>query len=141
MPMTDGVLTVLPTPAGYVVDFDHPQRNADIAGYWVTGIGLFLSTSFLAMRMYTKMVITKNFSVDDAALLVSFVSAIAVSQDLTNWLSSRSVLLCKPFCCVSHSHWDKLTTPSNRRRLLGNRSNWGTCLGSFTGQVSVLHNG
>lgn len=75
MPMTDGVLTVLPAPAGYVVDFENPTRTGNVAGYWVTGIGLILSTSFLAMRMYTKLIITKNFSLDDAALLASFVSA------------------------------------------------------------------
>jgi len=74
MPMTDGVLTVLPAPAGYVVDFENPIRNGDVAGYWVTGVGLILSSSFLAMRMYTKLVITKNFALDDAALLASFVS-------------------------------------------------------------------
>ena len=82
MPMTNGVLTVLPPPAGYVVDFDNPARIGNVAGYWVTGIALVISTSCLAMRMYTKLVITKNFSFDDAALLLSFVSGTGVCTEL-----------------------------------------------------------
>jgi len=73
MSMTNGVLTVLPAPDGYVVNFENPTRIGDVAGYWITGIGLTVATSFLAMRMYTKFVITKNFSLDDGALLLSFV--------------------------------------------------------------------
>lgn len=82
MSMTDGVLTMLPAPAGYDVDFEDPARRGVLAGYWATGIGLVLSTSFLAMRIYTKLVITKSFSVDDGALLVSFVSMLSISSGL-----------------------------------------------------------
>jgi len=82
MSMTNGVLTMLPAPAGYHVDFDNPQRVGNVVGYWITSIGVILSTSFLAIRMYTKLYITKSFSVDDAALLLSYVSLVSGLFDL-----------------------------------------------------------
>ncbi|KAK5101415.1 hypothetical protein LTS08_005022 [Lithohypha guttulata] len=83
MSITNGVLTILPPPEGYIVDFDSPARNGNIAGYWITGIGIVLSTSVLAIRMYTKVFIIKDFSLDDATLLASYVFGIAVQSILT----------------------------------------------------------
>lgn len=77
MSMTNGVLTVLPAPEGYVVDFANPARTGDVAGYWVTAFGIGIAAIFLTMRMYTKVFITRNFSIDDAALLLSWVSTVA----------------------------------------------------------------
>lgn len=86
MSLTDGVLTVLPAPAGYNVDFANPMRTGNIAGYWVTGVGMILSTSFLMMRLYTKIFIIKSFSVDDVTLISSWCFGIAVQSILTRKL-------------------------------------------------------
>lgn len=87
MSLTDGVLTVLPAPAGYDVDFAHPMRTGNVAGYWVTGIGILLSTSFLMMRLYTKIFIIKAFSIDDVTLIMSYCFGITVQTILTRTLT------------------------------------------------------
>jgi hypothetical protein len=58
-------IAAIPAPAGYVVDFANPQRHGDVAGYWVFGVGLVLSFAFLAMRVYTKVVVARSFAVED----------------------------------------------------------------------------
>jgi hypothetical protein len=63
--VTDGVITVLPAPEGYVVNFDDPRRNADIAAYWIFGVGFFLATLFLVQRLYVKIFIRRNLGLDD----------------------------------------------------------------------------
>ncbi|CAJ2502840.1 Uu.00g102340.m01.CDS01 [Anthostomella pinea] len=54
MSLTDGVLTVLPAPAGYDVDFEHPQRNLGLALSLVYGIGASLAVLFLSQHVYVK---------------------------------------------------------------------------------------
>lgn len=65
MSMTDGVLTVLPAPEGYVVNFENPPQIGNIGGYFVTGFGLALASAFLFMRLYTRIAITRNFGIED----------------------------------------------------------------------------
>lgn len=69
MSMTNGVLTVLPAPEGYVVDFAHPQRQANIETYWVAAVGNFLSLLFIAQRLYTKLGLNRTFQIDDGMFL------------------------------------------------------------------------
>ncbi|TGO39252.1 hypothetical protein BHYA_0057g00190 [Botrytis hyacinthi] len=56
----------LPAPEGYIVNFDNPARYENITGYWVFGIGIILSFSFLCMRIYTKAVVSRSFAAEDA---------------------------------------------------------------------------
>ena len=65
MSTTDGVLTALPAPEGYQVNFDNPPQIGDVAGYWTTGFGLTLGVIFLAMRLYTRAFISRNFGLED----------------------------------------------------------------------------
>lgn len=65
MSMTNGVLTALPAPEGYEVDFENPNQIGDVAGYIVTGIGVAVAFSFLCMRVYTRVVISRNFGLED----------------------------------------------------------------------------
>jgi hypothetical protein len=65
MPLVDGVVTVLPPPKGYVVDFDNPQRQSVAATYWVVGVGNVLSLFFLLQRLYVKVFVRKAFKLDD----------------------------------------------------------------------------
>ncbi|KIW03028.1 uncharacterized protein PV09_05682 [Verruconis gallopava] len=59
------IVALVPAPSGYHVDFEHPQRRGIPAAYWVTGVGLVISTMFLAMRLYTKIRIVREFKAED----------------------------------------------------------------------------
>ncbi|KAJ3962094.1 hypothetical protein N0V92_001185 [Colletotrichum tropicale] len=67
MSNTSGVITALPAPEGYVVDFENPQRRDVVETYVVVGIGMFLALLFLLQRLYVKVVIRKKFGLDDDA--------------------------------------------------------------------------
>lgn len=58
-------IALLPAPPGYVVDFDNPQRRGVPGCYWVTGVGLVLSTALFAMRTFTKARIVRDFKIED----------------------------------------------------------------------------
>ena len=68
MSMTEGVLTVLPAPEGYEVNFENPPQVGAIPGYFVTGFGIALAASFLTMRLYTRLAITRNFGFEDGTV-------------------------------------------------------------------------
>lgn len=59
-------VALLPAPDGYgPVDFDNPQRRGVPACYWITGVGFILATSFLTMRIFTKLRIVRDFKSED----------------------------------------------------------------------------
>lgn len=62
---TDGVITLLPKPDGYDVDFDHPQQQKALEHYLVFGIGGPLALIALLQRYYTKIWLSKGLQVDD----------------------------------------------------------------------------
>ncbi|KAF2679191.1 hypothetical protein K458DRAFT_280879, partial [Lentithecium fluviatile CBS 122367] len=68
--MTKGVLTIIPAPEGYDVDFDNPKRNGDVTCYCLTGLGGFLALLFLGQRLYVKAVLRKRLTIDDCESLV-----------------------------------------------------------------------
>lgn len=70
MSVTDGIVTIIPAPAGYVVNFEHPQRNSELATYIVTGVGLFLSLLFILQRFYVNAVIGRRIGIDDGMYLL-----------------------------------------------------------------------
>lgn len=72
MSLTKGVLTALPAPEGYDVNFANPQRQASIETYWVAGLGNFLAFVFIAQRLYTKLGINRTFQLDDGMSPVPF---------------------------------------------------------------------
>lgn len=59
---------LFPAPPGYVVDFDNPQRRADVATYWCFGIGVALSIVFTAQRVYVKLGLRTGWTMDDCKL-------------------------------------------------------------------------
>lgn len=65
MSMFNGVVTVLPPPPGYHVDFDNSQREAETETYWVAGVGNFVALLFIRQRLYTKVAILHTFQADD----------------------------------------------------------------------------
>lgn len=68
MPVINGVVTVLPAPEGYVVDFDNPQRAGVPEAYWVAGVGTFFSVLFMGQRLYTKIFLATGLKLDDGML-------------------------------------------------------------------------
>ncbi|TQN64198.1 Satratoxin biosynthesis SC1 cluster protein 4 [Colletotrichum shisoi] len=65
MPVVNGVVTVLPPPDGYVVDFENPQRQAVPQVYYVAGSGTFLGLLLMAQRLYTKAFLVGRLQWDD----------------------------------------------------------------------------
>jgi hypothetical protein len=68
MPLTEGVLTILPAPEGYAVDFDNPRRQAVPHAYYIAGVGTVLSLLMVAQRLYTKIFVTGKLQLDDGML-------------------------------------------------------------------------
>jgi hypothetical protein len=68
LPVTKGVVTFLAPPEGYEVDFENPQRNGDVACYWLTAVGSFLALLFLGQRLYVKAVVRRRLGLDDCVL-------------------------------------------------------------------------
>lgn len=62
--MSDTV-ALFPAPAGYVVDFDNPQRRGDVASYWCFGCGVFLAALFAIQRVYVKIGLGMGWTADD----------------------------------------------------------------------------
>lgn len=65
MSLTDGVITVLPAPEGYVVDFENPQRNGVQAIYVTSGVGMVLALLFLGQRLYVSLMVRRKLGLDD----------------------------------------------------------------------------
>ena len=68
MSSANGVLTVIPAPEGYAVDFSHPTRQGVAEIYWIVAVGNVLALMFLAQKLYTKIIIDRRFQLDDGEL-------------------------------------------------------------------------
>lgn len=64
-PVVDGVQVLLAPPSDYVVNFEHPARNGDMAAFWSFGLGNVLSLTFLAQRLYTKIFLANGLERED----------------------------------------------------------------------------
>jgi hypothetical protein len=67
---TNGTVTIIPAPDGYVVDFANPQTQFVIKSYTVAAVEMTLAFLFLVQRLYTKVVIMKNFQLEDSKSLL-----------------------------------------------------------------------
>ncbi|KAF5242472.1 hypothetical protein FANTH_8638 [Fusarium anthophilum] len=65
-PVTNGVITFLPPPEGYVVDFDKPQQQDALKHFLIFGILGSLAILCLLQRLYVKYYITRGLKIDDA---------------------------------------------------------------------------
>jgi hypothetical protein len=54
-----------PAPDDYIVNLAHPQRMGEAANFYVGLIGMIIAALFLGIRVYTKVVLARNFSADD----------------------------------------------------------------------------
>ena len=65
MSNVDGVVTIIPPPEGYVVDFANPERRLMTEMYTLFIVENILALIFLAQRLYTKIRLMKQFQIDD----------------------------------------------------------------------------
>ncbi|RYP78918.1 hypothetical protein DL771_000303 [Monosporascus sp. 5C6A] len=68
--LTNGVVTYLPAPEGYDVDFENPQRQYLIQIYFVAAVGNPLALFFLSQRLYTKIFLAKGLQIDDGTFAI-----------------------------------------------------------------------
>jgi hypothetical protein len=57
---------IFTAPPGYAVDIDHPQRSGEAANFWIGTLGMIVAAIFMAIRVYTKKRLAKNFTPDDS---------------------------------------------------------------------------
>lgn len=91
MSLTNGVLTALPAPPGYVVDFENPSRNSETAAYWVAGVGNFLSLLFIGQRFYVNGFVKRSLRLDDGKSqidLLRYRSTLLILYDISLTTSS-----------------------------------------------------
>ncbi|KAI4644072.1 uncharacterized protein J4E78_009655 [Alternaria triticimaculans] len=69
---------IFPAPPGYIVDVDNPQRTGEAANFWIGTLGMIIAAIFMAIRVYTKARLAKNFTSDDIALLIAWCFSIAI---------------------------------------------------------------
>jgi hypothetical protein len=63
----DGLLSAFfPAPEGYVFNLANPQRSGTAANFWVGTICMIIAGVFLFIRIYTKTVLARNFTLDDS---------------------------------------------------------------------------
>jgi len=62
---------IFPAPPGYIVDVDDPQRTGETANFWIGTLGMIIAAIFMAIRVYTKTRIAKNFTPDDGKFFSS----------------------------------------------------------------------
>ena len=67
-----------PAPPGYHVDMQNPQVKGLELGLWVGFVGIGVSTAFLTLRVYTKVLLAKTFGFDDVCMLLAWVLAMGV---------------------------------------------------------------
>lgn len=65
MPIFNGTVTILEAPEGYAIDFAHPQMQYVVESYSIVAVEMTLAFLFLVQRLYTKIMIMKNFQLED----------------------------------------------------------------------------
>lgn len=66
---TNGTLTVVPPPPGYVVEFQNPQRQLESRVYTVVVVENVLALAFLLQRLYTRVHLMKLFQIEDSKIV------------------------------------------------------------------------
>ncbi|EXK78255.1 hypothetical protein FOQG_17061 [Fusarium oxysporum f. sp. raphani 54005] len=69
-PVTNGVITFLPPPEGYVVDFNNPQQQDALEHFLIFGIFGSLAIFCLLQRLYVKYYITRGLKIDDGSISI-----------------------------------------------------------------------
>ena len=68
MSNVNGVITAIPPPDAYAVNFANPQRRLVTEAYVIFTVENILALMFLAQRLYTKIRLMKQFQIDDGTV-------------------------------------------------------------------------
>ncbi|CAN9159418.1 unnamed protein product [Alternaria alternata] len=68
MSNVNGVITAIPPPDGYEVNFANPQRRLLTEAYVIFTVENILALMFLGQRLYTKVRLMKQFQIDDGTV-------------------------------------------------------------------------
>ncbi|KAH9887437.1 hypothetical protein F4778DRAFT_426695 [Xylariomycetidae sp. FL2044] len=80
LPVTNGVVTLLPPPEGYIVNFENPQQQKAIDHYVTFGVGGTLATLALVQRFYTKIHLSNGLQIDDGFMFLAWLSSMATQS-------------------------------------------------------------
>ncbi|KAH7166322.1 hypothetical protein EDB81DRAFT_640555 [Dactylonectria macrodidyma] len=81
-PVVDGVTVLIAPPAGYLVDFDNPQRRDVLAAYVACGIGSLLSFFFFTQYLYVKLWLLRKPDGETICLGVGWMFSVTVQVTL-----------------------------------------------------------
>ncbi|KAK3323315.1 hypothetical protein B0T19DRAFT_201400 [Cercophora scortea] len=76
--IVNGVPVAMPPPPGYVVDFDHPERNSVTEAYWLFGAGNFICLLFVLQRAYVRVVLQRRVQLEDVCLGIAYAFSLTV---------------------------------------------------------------
>ncbi|QMW26507.1 hypothetical protein G4B84_001752, partial [Aspergillus flavus NRRL3357] len=93
---------VIPPPAGVTPDFDYSHPKNFKKEMIIFGIGLFLSTLFLAMRIFTRACLLHKFGWDDVSIIIAWVGHIEMTRSFR--FANREGLLKRFFPWQHKSH-------------------------------------
>ncbi|KAF9882082.1 integral membrane protein [Colletotrichum karsti] len=104
-PVTNGTITLIPPPDGYVVDFDHPQRQSVLEHYLVFGILGPLALICLIQRLYTKFAFSDGPKIDDGSCAMGGLGHHTWEMSIDRWSKQAlvSYIVAPVFICANGS--------------------------------------
>jgi hypothetical protein len=75
----DGTVTALEPPAGYVSDFDNPQRQYVTAMYVISVIFTIITLFFVFQRYYVQLTVSKGLQIEDGTLFIGWALGIVMT--------------------------------------------------------------
>ncbi|KAK8137025.1 hypothetical protein PG984_004965 [Apiospora sp. TS-2023a] len=87
----NGTITIMPPPPGYVVNFADPPQEGVTVMWTVCIVENILAVLFLAQRFYTKIFIVRKFQVEDATVLLAWLSSVATQGHLLHLYYLKAV--------------------------------------------------
>ncbi|KAI1850981.1 hypothetical protein JX266_003646 [Neoarthrinium moseri] len=78
----NGTEVILAPPAGYVVNFENPPQIGRTEIFAVVIVENILAFAFLCQRLYTKIVLMKEFQIEDATVILAWATSIGTQAEL-----------------------------------------------------------
>lgn len=91
MSNVNGVITAIPPPDGYEVNFANPQRRLLTEAYIIFTVENILALMFLGQRLYTKVRLMKQFQIDDAFVILGWACSVGTQGILITGFSTGSM--------------------------------------------------
>ncbi|KAL1792577.1 hypothetical protein ACET3X_009084 [Alternaria dauci] len=91
MSNVNGVITAIPPPDGYEVNFANPRRRLLTEAYVIFTVENILAFVFLGQRLYTKIRLMKQFQIDDAFVIFGWACSVGTQGILITGFSTGSM--------------------------------------------------